>query len=144
MNTKKFLKDFLIKVAIGAIIAVAVLGKSTVLAQEPLTTKNAPACYVDHSWYEYNLEQSDHYGLYQLCREKYPKTPPTIFIGDKECPYQVDSKQDYWILYMGSWSRCGKLVGMSLDDLLFKDSSGELYTITFDPALMTKSREKFK
>jgi len=144
MNTKKFLKDFLIKVAIGAIIAVAVLGKSTVLAQEPLTTKNAPACYVDHSWYEYNLEQSDHYGLYQLCREKYPKTPPTIFIGDKECPYQVDSKQDYWILYMGSWSRCGKLVGMSLDDLLFKDSNGELYTITFDPALMTKSREKFK
>ena len=144
MNTKKFLKDFLIKVAIGAIIAVAVLGKSTVFAQEPLTTKNAPACYVDHSWYEYNLEQSDHYGLYQLCREKYPKTPPTIFIGDKECPYQVDSKQDYWILYMGSWSRCGKLVGMSLDDLLFKDSNGELYTITFDPALMTKSREKFK
>lgn len=144
MNTKKFLKDFLIKVAIEAIIAVAVLGKSTVLAQEPLTTKNAPACYVDHSWYEYNLEQSDHYGLYQLCREKYPKTPPTIFIGDKECPYQVDSKQDYWILYMGSWSRCGKLVGMSLDDLLFKDSNGELYTITFDPALMTKSREKFK
>ena len=144
MNTKKFLKDFLIKVAIGAIIAVAVLGKSTVLAQEPLTTENAPTYYVDHSWCEYNLEQSDHYGLYQLCREKYPKTPPTILIGDTECPYQVDSQQDYWIRFKGSWSRCGKLVGMSLDDLLFKDSKGELYTITFDPDLMAKSREKFK
>lgn len=144
MNTKKFWKNFLIKVAIGVSLVVAALCKSAVLAQEPITTKNAPTYYVDHSWYDYNLESTDHYSLYLLCREKYPKTPPTIFIGDKECPYQVDSKQDYWILYMGSWSRCGKLVGMSLDDLLFKDSSGELYTITFDPALMTKSREKFK
>lgn len=144
MNTKKFLKDFLIKVAIGAIIAVAVLGKSTVLAQEPLTTKNAPACYVDHSWYEYNLEQSDHYGLYQLCREKYPKTPPTIFIGDKECPYQVDSQQDYWVYYIDSWSKCGKLVGIGVDNLLFKDKKGELYIIAFDPALMAESRKKFK
>ena len=144
MNTRKFWNNSLIAICVGVMFVAGALLNGTALAQEPLTTKNAPTCYVDHSWYEYNLEQSDHYGLYLLCREKYPKTPPTIFIGDKECPYQVDSKQDYWILYMGSWSRCGKLVGMSLDDLLFKDSSGGLYTITFDPALMTKSREKFK
>ena len=144
MNTKKFWKNLLIKIVVGVIIVVAVQCRNTVLAQEPLTTKNAPTCYVDHSWYEYDLENTDHYSLYRLCREKYPKISPTIYIGDKECPYQVDSQQDYWVYYIDSWSKCGKLVRIGVDNLLFKDKKGELYIIAFDPALMAESRKKFK
>ena len=102
--------------------------------REPLTPQSASHLSIDLSWVNYNMRTTDHRALYLAYCELHPNIPPALILDSTYCEYQVDSRQNYWILFKNLWLPLGKLVSISEMSFLFEAllESHRLFIKQFD------------